>query len=154
MGHRRKCLYRGGQLLDACTGELLHHSYIRSETIEPAEYRVTLDTPRGLVRIWEDEQALWLDTDGQRRAISRSPVKLPRFEPHAQAPLLRALHAQLLINIMPFGPVPNLWVYPRPWYRDSAMVDDVPGENRQPRPGRALGNGSLQGLRSEQRRRM
>ncbi len=122
MGHRRKCLYRGGQLLDACTGELLHHSYIRSETIEPAEYRVTLDTPRGLVRIWEDEQALWLDTDGQRRAISRSPVKLPRFEPHAQAPLLRALHAQLLINIMPFGPVPNLWVYPRPWYRDSAMV--------------------------------
>ena len=122
MGHRRKCLYRGGSLYDACTGELLHQSYVCSEKIEPDEYRVTLDTPRGQVRIWEDEQALWLQADGQRQCLSRSPVKLPRFDPHPHAPLLRALHAQLLVNIMPCGPVPNLWVYPRPWYRDSAMV--------------------------------
>ena len=32
------------------------------------------------------------------------------------------MHAELLVNVMPWGPVPNLWVYPRPWYRDAAMM--------------------------------
>ena len=39
-----------------------------------------------------------------------------------QAHWLRALHAELLTNLMPFGPVPDLWAYPRPWYRDAAMM--------------------------------
>jgi len=28
----------------------------------------------------------------------------------------------LLVNVTPAGPVPNFFVYPRPWYRDGAMM--------------------------------
>jgi hypothetical protein len=32
------------------------------------------------------------------------------------------LYQELLVNIIPAGPVPNLFVYSKPWYRDGAMV--------------------------------
>ncbi len=65
---------------------------------------------------------MWIEEHGDRRAITKSPVRLPDFAPHPQAALLRVLHGELLVNVMPWGPVPNLWVYPRPWYRDAAMM--------------------------------
>ena len=36
--------------------------------------------------------------------------------------MLRVLHQELLFNIIGGKPVPNLFVYPKPWYRDGAMV--------------------------------
>ncbi len=122
MGHRRKLLYQNFALRDALTGECLRRWEACAERFEPGEYRVTLETPAGEARIEEDEAGVWLAERGDRIPLTRSPVRLPRFEGHPHAPLLRALHGELLVNVMPFGPVPNLWVYPRPWYRDAAMM--------------------------------
>ncbi len=91
------------------------------EKVIPSEYRVELETDGGLVIISEDEEGVWLEQGEERKTLTRHPVHLPEFDgPHAA--LLRALHAEMLVNVMPWGPVPNLWVYPRPWYRDAAMV--------------------------------
>jgi hypothetical protein len=116
---RRKLLYQAGGLLrDALNGEVIRRWEAHEEKIVSGEYRVEL----GEARIVEDEEGVWIEERGDRVALTRSPVKLPRFDGHPRAALLRALHAELLVNVMPWGPVPNLWVYPRPWYRDAAMM--------------------------------
>lgn len=125
MGSRRKLLYAPpGRLLDAVTLEPIRQWEAAAEQIDPAAYAVTLSTPAGAqVRIVEDEEAVWVEEEGTREPLTQGrAVRLPRFEGHPQADMLRVLHAELLTNLTPFGPVPNLWVYPRPWYRDAAMV--------------------------------
>ena len=124
-GERRKLLYaRGGRLLDALTLEPIAEWRPARESLEASEYRVTLWTADGRrTAIVEDEQGVWIEEGDDRRAVTRGRrVRLPKFRGHPFAPWLRALHAELLVNILPFGPVPNLWVYPRPWYRDAAMI--------------------------------
>ncbi len=92
------------------------------EKLSPAEYRVDIETSEGeSVTIMEDEEAVWLCLGESRNVLTRHPVSLPTFD-GPRAALLRALHAELLLNVMPWGPVPNFWVYPRPWYRDAAMM--------------------------------
>jgi hypothetical protein len=122
--NRRKLVYQEGQLKDALNGEVLHTWEVEDVQFHPGDYRVVLETRKGPVEILEDEQAVWLASgDGDRQALTRGgKVHLPAFTGHPQAALLRALHAELLINVMPWGPVPNLWTYPRPWYRDAAVV--------------------------------
>lgn len=125
MGERRKLIYvPGGCLYDAVTLERIRIWKPQAENMDPSEYSVTIVTDKGCqVRVLEDEQAVWIEEDGHREPITRGrPVRLPRFEGYRHAGLLRALHAEILVNLMPFGPVPNLWVYPRPWYRDAAMM--------------------------------
>lgn len=122
MGRRRKLIFQEERLSDATTGELLHRWEKATAIWEPSEYRVTLETTSERQRIVEDEEGVWLETNADRTALTAAPVKLPRFDGHPRAGLLRTLHAELLINVMPFGPVPNLMVYPRPWYRDAALM--------------------------------
>ena len=122
---RRKLVYaQSGRLLDAMTLEVIRSWKPAQEHLDPSEYRVELNTDDGaLIIIEEDEGGVWLEERGDRAALTKgSRVHLPRFAGHPYAPWLRALHMELLVNLMPFGPVPNLWVYPRPWYRDAAMV--------------------------------
>jgi hypothetical protein len=123
--HRRKFVYcKGGRLFDALTLEPVLTWELTREEIQPAEYRVVLESKDGRRTILEeDEEGVWLREAGDRISLTMgSRVCLPRFEHHPYGRWLRALHAELLVNLMPFGPVPNLWVYPRPWYRDSAMM--------------------------------
>ncbi len=117
---RRKMLYLpGGCLLDALTFEMLHAWKPVHERILPAEYRVEIEG----AAIWENESGVWLEEAGQRTCLTHGdPVVLPRFESHPHAPWLRALHAEILTHLTPAGPLPNLWVYTRPWYRDGAMM--------------------------------
>lgn len=122
---RRKLLFKDNALHDALTGETLHRWDGLYTKIEHAEYRVSLDTAGNeRVLIYEDEEAVWLQVGrGDPQPLTRGDrASLPRFDGHPHAALLRGLHAELLVNVTPFGPVPNLWVYPRPWYRDSAMM--------------------------------
>ena len=122
MGGRRKFVYRGGALTDALFGDVVQSWKVRNEIIDRGNYRVLLETDQGPVTLFEDEEAFWIEQGHDRRAVSSSKVHLPDFAGNPHAALLRALHAELLVNIMPWGPVPNLWVYPRPWYRDAAMM--------------------------------
>jgi len=122
---RRKLVYvKGGRLLDAWTLEVLREWQVEIERFEPSEYRVTIyDRNGGEVVIFEDENGVYLKEDEHIEPLTLGErVNLPRFDGHPYSAWLRALHAEMLVNITSFGPVPNLWVYPRPWYRDAAMV--------------------------------
>src|SRR5512136_298774 len=99
MGNRRKLLYKGGALLDALTGETVLRWEVARESISPSEYRVDLET-RGSknAAIFEDQEGLWVEEGGNKGLLSGGAVKLPRFEGHPHAALLRVLHQELLVN--------------------------------------------------------
>ena len=125
MGLRAKFIYRDGKLLDARTGAVVREWPVAAATIVPPDYEVALETASGAqVVIREDEQAVWIEEGGRRTALegTRQPVKLPTFAGKKFPRVLRVLHQELLVNVTPAGPVPNFFVYPKPWYRDSAMM--------------------------------
>ena len=125
MGQRAKFIYRGGKLLNAATGAVVREWPLGSDTIVPSDYEVTLQTASGgQVVIREDEEAVWIAEGGLRTAIegTRAVVKLPTFEGRQFPRVLRVLHQELLVNVTPAGPVPNFFVYQKPWYRDGAMM--------------------------------
>jgi hypothetical protein len=125
MGARTKWLYRDGILFDAKSGRELQRWKVRRETIVPSDYLVSLETEGGVhITLREDSEAVWIEQGGQRTALdgTTSPVKLPDFHGKKFPRLLRVLHQELLVNITEAGPVPNFFVYEKPWYRDGAMV--------------------------------
>ena len=125
MGARTKLLYRDGILFDAKSGRELQRWKVRREIIVPPDYAVSLETEGGAaITLREDSEAVWLEQSGQRTALegTRSPVKLPDFAGKKFPRVLRVLHQEMLVNIVEAGPVPNFFVYEKPWYRDGAMV--------------------------------
>jgi hypothetical protein len=125
MGPRPKFLYRDGKLIDVRNGVIVRRWNVYSDVILPSEYRVILTMEDGSkLQIAEDEQAIWLATATNKVSINGSeiPVRLPLFEGHKYSQILRVLHQELLINITADGPVPNFFVYKKPWYRDAAMM--------------------------------
>ncbi len=124
MGPRRKLLYKEGALYDVAEKDKLFSWDVRKELIAPERCRLRLELRDGKeVVIREDEEGVFLEEDGAVRALERGPpVKLPCFSGSKFAALLRTLHQELLVNIIPAGPTPNLFVYPTAWYRDAAMV--------------------------------
>ena len=125
MGARTKLLYRDGTLFDARSGRELHRWKVRREIIVPPDYTVALETEEGAaVFLREDSEAVWLEQGGQRTAleVTKSAVRLPDFAGKKFPQVLRVLHQELLVNIVEAGPVPNFFVYDKPWYRDGAMV--------------------------------
>jgi hypothetical protein len=125
MGSRSKLLFRDGVLLDATKGTVLREWKTSHALIVPPDYLISFTTPDGgPIRIVEDEQAVWIEENGQRSAVegTRFPVKLPAFVGHRYATVLRVLHQEILINVANGLPVPNFHVYRKPWYRDGAMM--------------------------------
>lgn len=121
-GSRRKLLYARGALCDALSGEVLQSWPATAESFDPAGASVRIETAGGAVTIEEDEQGVWIEEGGGRRPLTSGAVALPTFAGHPHAAVLRRLHGELLVNLLPQGPLPNLWVYKRPWHRDAAMV--------------------------------
>jgi hypothetical protein len=125
MGPRMKLLYKSGVLADAVTGKAICHWPVQSEIIVPPEYAVVLTTTNGQrISLTEDEQCVWVEENGRREAVlgTQRPVRLPRFEDRRYPQVLRVLHQELLVNVIEGKPVPNYFVYPKPWYRDGAMM--------------------------------
>ena len=125
MGPRPKLLFKDGVLRDAIKGTILREWKTAQVLIIPPDYLVSLTTSDGgRVRLVEDEQAVWIEENGQRSAVegTRHPVKLPTFAGHRYASVLRVLHQEILINVVNGLPVPNFLVYRKPWYRDGAMM--------------------------------
>jgi hypothetical protein len=125
MGARPKFLFKDGVLRHARDGALLHKWENAPATIVPPDYLVDLTTADGVrVRIVEDEEAVWIEENGHRRAVpgTRHSVKLPAFRGHRYASILRVLHHEILVNVDAGLPLPNFHVYRKPWYRDGAMM--------------------------------
>ena len=125
MGLRLKFIYREGKLLDANSGAVIHEWKLGGEVILPADYQVNLQTAEGTkITIREDEEAVWIEENGRRTPLpgTSSPLVLPTFSENNFPRVLRVLHHELLVNVTPAGPVPNFFVYSKPWYRDGAMM--------------------------------
>ena len=123
---RRKLVYSKGRLLDAFTLEpAFDLGRVRDSEIDSAARVVRLDAPGGPAEaVVEDSSGVHvLLRGGGRETLTRgAPVNLPDFAGRPHAAALRRMHADVLLCCMPFGPVPNPWVYPHPWYRDGAMA--------------------------------
>jgi hypothetical protein len=123
MGRRRKLLYASGRLRDARTGEVIRAWDVAQERIAAADYAVFLETSdRQRVVIREDAEGARLEEGMRRAQLARGPLRLPTFDGHPHAAMLRTLHHEILFSLTADGPVPNLFVYHRPWYRDAAMT--------------------------------
>lgn len=123
MGPRDKFVYSGGRLRDAVTGKVVREWDVAEEVIAPAEYTVAVRTKDGkFAFVWEDERAVWVEADGVKEALSKGAVKLPGFEGRKHRRVLRVLHQEMLVNVLDGKPLPNGFVYSKPWYRDAAMM--------------------------------
>jgi hypothetical protein len=125
MGLRPKFLYKAGNVVHAESGAVFRQWEGAKEIIVPPDYAVVLRTKTGdIIRLVEDEQGCWIEDRAGRERVpgTDQPVRLPRFEGFRFPQVMRVLHQELLVNVTPAGPVPNFFVYPRPWYRDGAMM--------------------------------
>ena len=125
MGSRTKYVYKPGLLVRATDGKVFRRWAHTQSLIVPPDYTVQLTTTDGqAVRIVEDEKAVWIETVTGRQPLAGTehPVRLPTFAEHRYASILRVLHHELLINVVDGLPVPNHFVYKKPWYRDGALM--------------------------------
>ena len=121
-GPRRKFVFRGHQLKYARSGEILRAWPDATSKIVASEHRVDIEYSNGKATLLEDEQGIWLEENGARECLSDEPVNLPRFEKHRHAELLRALHHEIVVNVVGGEPLPCLLVYDKAWFRDAAMM--------------------------------
>ena len=130
MGRRQKLVYRSGELVDAINGTIIQRWTVISAVINPPHFEVVLIVEDGYeVRVYENETAVWIHILDHERSTATAiagtmvPVVLPSFKGMSYPAVRRVLLQETLVNIMPNGaPVPNLFAYATPWYRDGAMV--------------------------------
>jgi hypothetical protein len=125
MGNRTKIIYKHGALINAITTDTLFKWSVSKEYILPAEYTVILKTINGSwISITEDSSSVKITEDSKCKVIpgTESFIKLPDFENFKYPGIMRVLHQEILINIIYGMPVPNFYVYSKPWRRDAAMM--------------------------------
>jgi hypothetical protein len=125
MGNRTKLLYKKGLLLNAQTGDTLQHWPVANTLILPNQYAVFLKTTTGKQAIlYEDETGVHVKEGTKHTTIpgTSAPVTLPQFNKYKYNLVLRELLHEILINIVDSKPVPNFFVYQKPWRRDGAMM--------------------------------
>ncbi|MEJ7589548.1 MAG: hypothetical protein WKI04_18510 [Ferruginibacter sp.] len=123
MGNRKKMIYKNGSLIDALNGNTLFQWTINKELIIPSEYTVYIKTKEEKeVIIFENEKGVFLKEGKKQQALAQSNLNLPEFKGNSFAPVLKVLHHEILINIINGKPVPNFFVYQKPWYRDATLM--------------------------------
>lgn len=123
MGNRKKMLYKNGCLIDAVSGDTLYHWQVKNELIVPSEYYVYLKTiDNKEIHLFENEKGVYIKAGKKLITLSSTPIHLPNFKGYVYAPVLKVLHHEILINIINGKPVPNFFVYQKPWYRDATLM--------------------------------
>ncbi len=125
MGNRTKLLYKNGVLTNALTKDTLNTWHISTEIILPADYCVFLKTKEGkTVIIKEDSLAVWISGSGSTKQVpgTANAINLPDFHEFKYPLIMKELHHEILMNIVNGKPVPNFYVYSKPWRRDGAMM--------------------------------
>lgn len=122
MGDREKFIYKCGQLIKYKGYEVVFNWSVKSEEFIYDRYTVVITTNGGeRITIKENESGVFVDD----LCITASKLNLPDFEEYKYAKELRILHHEVLINVIDGKPVPNYFVYDKPWYRDGAMMGMV-----------------------------
>lgn len=122
MGDREKYIYRNCSLIRYKDNKILYAWNNCKEEFLYDEYTVVLTRGDGEKTVLkETEDGFYIDD----KCICASKINLPSFEEYKYPKQLRILHHEVLINIIDEKPVPNYFVYDKPWYRDSAMMGMV-----------------------------
>ena len=119
MGDREKYIYKNHSLIRYSDNTIIYAWNGYNEEFFFDEYKVVL-TKNGTERVvlYENEEGFFVN----ERCLTKSHINLPFFEEYKYPKQLRILHHEILINIINGLPVPNYFVYKKPWYRDSAMM--------------------------------
>lgn len=122
MGNRDKYIYKNCSLISYKDRKTVYAWNNCTEEFFYDEYKVVLTKKSGeSVVIYENEEGLFVN----EKCLTASKINLPDFENFKYPKQLRILHHEILINIIDGKPVPNYFVYKKPWYRDSAMMGMV-----------------------------
>ncbi len=125
IGPRPKFIYCRGRLFSWPSGQTVFEEPVVRERYDASGYCLTLETKSGrdiVIRETETELSYQSGTDEARTLAESATINLPSFQSHPWGEYLRALHYEILLNIVGSEPVPNFLVYPRAWYRDAAMM--------------------------------
>ena len=119
MGERKKYVYKCGKLYDASDWKIIYSFDILSEEFYYDEYTVVLTTKDGKkIKLYENEEGFFVDNN----CLTKSKLNLPSFEGFKYRKQLRILLHETLYSIKDGKPLPNIFVYDKPWYRDSALM--------------------------------
>ena len=122
MGDREKYIYKNRCLIRYKDNKIIYAWNNCAEEIIPYDYTVILtQKDGGRVVLLENEEGFYVNDT----CLCSSKINLPAFEEYKYSKQLRILHHEVLVNIIDGKPVPNYFVYNKPWYRDSAMMGMV-----------------------------
>jgi hypothetical protein len=135
MGNREKFIYKaGGELISFPTNETIYKFDVKREKFLFDRYMVVIWTnDEKIYLISEDSWGAYIYDikDAQPPYEGRKLVKilttseyinLPDFEDTEYPEQLRILHGEILVSFNGILPVPNIYTYKKPWYRDGAMM--------------------------------
>lgn len=125
MGNRTKLLYKDGILLNVLSGDTLRKWDVKTEVIVPYNYMVHLvTTDNKKITIREDSIAVWIYSKWGEEKVegTETEIKLPDFAENKYPRIMKVLHHEILMNIVDSKPLPNFYVYKKPWRRDAAMM--------------------------------
>ncbi len=122
MGDREKYIYKNRSLIRYKDNKIIYAWNDCTEEFFYDQYTVILTKKDGgRVVLTENQEGFYVDD----KCLTSSKINLPDFEEYKYPKQLRILHHEILINIIDGKPVPNYFVYRKPWYRDSAMMGMV-----------------------------
>ena len=130
MGNREKFIYKeGGTLTNFPTNEVVFTWDVKREKFLYDRYMVVIWTNDGKTFLISENSYgtyIYNITDGEKKLIctlcESDYINLPDFEECEYPEQLRILHGEILVSFNGNLPVPNLYTYKTPWYRDSAMM--------------------------------
>ena len=130
MGNRDKLIYKeGGELISFETNEIILKLDIITEQFAFDIYMVVIWTKDGKIyKLYENSYGVYLDdiTGGEINSskclTGGEYINLPDFEDYKYPAQLRILHHEILTSFLGDKPVPNIFVYKKPWYRDGAVM--------------------------------
>ncbi len=130
MGNREKFIYKeGGELIKFATNEVVTSFDVKREKFLFDRYMVVIWTnDEKTYLIKENSYGAYLSdiTGGEEKLIETlcesEYINLPDFEDYKYPEQLRILHQEILVSFLGDLPVPNIYTYKKPWYRDGAMM--------------------------------
>lgn len=125
MGNRRKLIYKDGTLIDINSKSVFKKWEIESHLIIPNDYCVILWLRNNkCIKITENENGVYIEENKSKSLIpgTEAHLSLPAFHDNRYSEILKVLLHEVLINIVDSEPLPNLFVYNKPWRRDAAMM--------------------------------
>lgn len=123
MANRRKLIYQNNELMDIETKKVIKKFDVEEQFIIPNIYTVIIKTKNGdYIKIYEDKEGIHYIENKKEKLLDDNKVELYDFSNQKYQNIKKELYGELLFNIKDEVIYPNIIVYNKPWYRDSALT--------------------------------